>query len=393
MIVSAFNPDTSDLEKTYLSDFAGTGETVLKVKNNDRFIVGRRILIGQMSGEKSELGTVSAINPNKLAITLSPGLLFDHNADTSIFLLTYDKVRFYRRATQASAPSLQVTVDIDVDNIDGITRWDDTSSTTANWYQYSWYNSITDEESELSDPVQSTGYVRKNIGAIIDGVVRRVRDTSFNVLTFEEYIDIANEVGDDLITQAQKPYIFLKRSIKLDTVTGQNYIDILDQIPDFWKFDYVEVATVSAGEKRYREMLPLSFDQFQQRYNVSPSPASNTIVDIAFDNETSRLYFSPVAQDSLVEMFIFHYYKTFTELRSSGDIVETPNPTIYRYKLMAEYYAAKAEVDNQWMPLMQRYDNMYGNEIVKMQRVNRRDVGTPRSFRPPRAYRRRRYTL
>ena len=144
MIVSAFNPDTSDLEKTYLSDFAGTGETVLKVKNNDRFIVGRRILIGQMSGEKSELGTVSAINSNKLAITLSPGLLFDHNADTSIFLLTYDKVRFYRRATQVSAPSLQVTVDIDVDNIDGITRWDDTSSTTANWYQYSWYNSITD---------------------------------------------------------------------------------------------------------------------------------------------------------------------------------------------------------------------------------------------------------
>ena len=75
MIVSAFNPDTSDLEKTYLSDFAGTGETVLKVKNNDRFVVGRRILIGQMSGEKSELGTVSAINSNKLAITLSSGLL------------------------------------------------------------------------------------------------------------------------------------------------------------------------------------------------------------------------------------------------------------------------------------------------------------------------------
>lgn len=393
MIVSAFNPETDDLEKTYLSSFAATGATVLAVKNNDRFINLRKVLVGEMGGERAEIRTLSAVNANKLAVTVD-ALLFDHNADTTIYQLDYDKVRFYRRASANDAPVLQVTVDIDVDNVDNLTRWDDPNALTTYFYQYAWYNSVTDHESELSDPVQATGYERKSAGSIIDGVARRVRDTGFNVLTFDEYIDIMNEVGDDLITQAQRPYGFLKKTAVLNTVAGQNYIDVIGQVPDFWKFDYVEIdQQINGAGTNYKEVTPLTLEQFNQRYNNSSLLGSDQVRDVAFDEENKRLMVFPKPTNARTAKVILHYYKVFTPIVGSGDMVETPNPTIYRYKLMAEYYSAKSEADRQWSALAQKYEEKYGNEVVKMQRVNRLDVGTPRSFRSPRAYRRRRYTL
>ena len=392
MIVRAFNPETDDLEKTYLSSFHSAGETALAVKNNEDFVNLNKVLIGEMGGEKSEIRTLSAVNANKLELTVD-ALVFDHNADAPVYQLEYDKIRFYRRTSEAGTPTLQTTVDIDVDNEDGLTLWDDTSSLTTYYYQYAWYNSVTDDESELSDPVPATGYSRKTIGSIIDGVVRRVRDTGYSVLSFDEYIDIANEVGDDLITQAQRPYVFLKESVALDTVAGQNYID-LSTIEDFWKFDYVEIdQNISGATHNYKQVTPLSLEGWNQRYSNGALLSSDTVRDIALDDETHRLYIYPTPTAVRTAKVILHYYKTFTPLTSSGDIIETPNPTIYRYKLMEEYYSAKSEADRQWVTLAQKYENKYGNEVVKMQRVNRLDVGTPRSFRPPRAYRRRRYKL
>lgn len=393
MIVSAFNPETAELEKTYLSAFQDAADTVLAVKNNDGFAVNDFVLIGEMKGEKSEIRQVSAVNANKLAIT-TDALVFDHNADAPVYKMEYDKIRFYRRTSEGGTPTLQTTVDIDVDNDSGLTQWDDASALTTYWYQYAWYNSDTDEESELSDPVQATGYARKSAGSIIDGVVRRVRDTSYSVLAFEDYIDIMNEVGDDLITQAARPYTFLKSSVVLDTVSGQNYIDIAGQVADFWKFDYVEIdQNTSGATHNYKEVRPLSIEQWNQRYNNGSLAASDRLGDVAFDEQTKRLYVYPTPSNARTGKVILHYYKVFTVLTSSGDLVETPNPTLYRYKLMAEYYSAKAEADKQWQMLAQKYEDKYGNEVVKLQRSNRLDVGTPRSFRPPRAYRRRRYSL
>lgn len=392
MIVSAFNPETLDLEKTYLSTTQDEGDTALAVKNNDRFAVDDYILVGEMGGENSEIRQVTAVDPAKLTIT-TDALLFDHNSDTPIYKMEFNQVRFYRRTSEGATPTLQTTVDLDVDNEDSITRWDDPNALTSYWYQYAWYNSETDDESEMADPVQATGYNRKTAGAIIDGVVRRVRDTGYSVLSFDEYIDIMNEVGDDLITQASRPYTFLKESVELDTVLGQDYIDIAGQVPDFWKFDYVEIDQNTTGSANYKEVTPLSLEAWNQRYHNGTLLSDDRVRDVAFDDQTKRLYIYPTPRSARTGKVILHYYKTFTVLTGSGDMIETPNPTLYRYKLLAEYYSAKSEVDRQWMPLAQKYEDKYGNEVVKLQRTNRLDVGTPRSFRPPRAYRRRRYTL
>lgn len=393
MIIAAHNPETTDLEKTYLSSAVEFDDTDLPVKNNDLFVDNGKVLVGEMGGEQSEIRTVSDIAANGLQITVDQ-LDFDHDSDTPIYKLEYDQIRFYRRTSIGASPTLMATLDIDVDNADKVTRWDDTSSATAYFYQTSFYDSVNDEESDLSDPIQATGYERKTAGSIIDAVVRRVRDTGFNVLGFEEYIDIMNEVGDDLTNQAARPYTFLKKSVTLNTAADTNYIDLDEAVSDFWKFDYVEIdQNINGSGTNYKEVTPLSLEGFNQRYKNSALLKSDTVRDIAFDEETKRLYIYPTPQNARTGKVILHYYKTFTQIEKAGDLIETPLPNIYRYKLMAEYYSAKSESDRQWERLSQKYEEKYGNEVVKMQRVNRLDVGTPRSFRPPRAYRRRRYKL
>lgn len=392
MIVAGYNPETTNLEKTYLSQFIAKGVTSLPVKNNDRFISGRRILVGRMGDEQSELLLAGAINANKLAIAVGASL-FDHNADDPVYLLEWDQMRFYRRAGIGGTPTLQTTVDLDVDNADKVTKYDDTTSLSSHYYQTAFFNSITGTESDLSDPIQASGYDILSIGNIIDQVVRRVRDTGYSVLTVDEYLDIANEVGSDLITQAQKPYTFLKKSIALNTISGQNYIDVLAAVPDFWKFDYLEIGFNTGSSTRFSEGTPLSLEGWNQRYNNTPMLKQDNIRDFAQDDITKRIYIYPTPNTSQTGVVILHYFKKFTLLDTAGDLIETPNNLIYRYKLMAEYYAAKSEIDNQWARLSEKYESKYGNEIVKMQRVNRLDAGTPRSMRPPRAYRRRRYTL
>ncbi len=393
MIIAAHNPETTDLEKTYLSSGVEFDDTDLPVKNNEKFVNGDKVLVGEMGGEQSEIRTVSAVASNGLQITVDQ-LDFDHDSDTPIYKLEADQINFYRRTSIGAAPTLMATLDIDVDNADKITRWDDTSSATAYFYQTAFYNSVTDEESDLSDPIQATGYERKTAGSIIDAVVRRVRDTGFNVLGFEEYLDIMNEVGDDLTNQAARPYTFLKRSIVLNTAADTNYVDLDEQLDDFWKFDYVEIdQNINGSGTNYKEVTPLSIEGFNQRYKNSTLLKSDMVRDIAFDDETKRLYIYPTPANARTGKVILHYYKTFSQLEKAGDTIETPLPNIYRYKLMAEYYSAKSESDRQWERLAQKYEEKYGNEVVKMQRVNRLDVGTPRSFRPPRTYRRRRYKL
>lgn len=390
MKIKAYNPSTQDLEKTYISEYVDDAATTLPVKNNQNFADTLPILIGRMTDERSEIVFVDGTPAADGLDIPTTATEFPHNADDPVYLLDYDQVNFYRCTTIDGTYTLMQTYSIDVDNAEDITVWDDTGSLSSHWYKTSYSNSITLQESELSDPVQASGYATKTAGDIIDQVARRVRDQSYNVLTPDEYIDIMNEVGSDLITQAHKPYRFLKRIELFSTVADQNYIDLPE---DLWKFDHVFAAVTSGAYQRFGEMEPLSQEQFENRYDNNQTSPQDNIIDVAIDEINHRLLIYPTPATSQSNVIKLSYYKTFDEIESVGDIVETPNALIYRYKLMAEFYSAKSETDRQWAALATKYEGKYGNEIVKMQRVNRLDTGTPRSMMPKRYYKPRRYHL
>ena len=289
MIITAYNPETDNLEKTYISNYLDKDTTSFPVKNNDRFIADARVLVGRMNDERSELMTIDTVNSNKIELVMTDGSLFPHNSDDPIYLLDYDQVRFYRANSVNSTPMLMHTTDVDVDNAEGVTRWDDEDSLPTHFYWITYYNSVTFIETDYSDPIQATGPTTKSAAAIIDKVVRRVRDQSYNVLGPDEYIDIMNEVGDDLITQAHRPYRFLKKKALLNTTLNVAYVDLPD---DLWKFNHVFVSTSSGNYQRFDEVEVLSAEQFYNRYDNNQHTPQDNIIDVAIDRggcfETSR---------------------------------------------------------------------------------------------------------
>jgi hypothetical protein len=394
MLVTAFNPSTDNLEKTYIAQYTAEGVSSLTVTNTDRFTTTKAILIGRMGEERSELaqsGTVTA--PQTIALNAATS--FAHNGDDPVYLLKYNQVKFYSATSENGSYSLLATVDIDVDNSDGITRYEDTSGTDTTYYKVKYYNSVTTAISEYSDPVPATGYAGTTIGSVIEEVVSRVRDPEYTTLTREDYLAIARLVGDDLISQTLKPYRFLRAETVLNTVAGQNYINLATAVTDFWKFDYLTYdLTIGSYTETRRVSNPISEEHWIDKYESTNWPRSDEIRDIAVSDDGTKIYLGPTPKTSQTGKVNLHYFAKFDRIDSFGDVVQTPNTLIYRAKMMAEFYYAKAESDSQWLNLAQKYDQDYGNEMVKMQRFNRVDVGTPRSFAPKKVPgMRKRYTL
>ncbi len=107
---------------------------------------------------------------------------------------------------------------------------------------------------------------------------------------------------------------------------------------------------------------------------------SDNVSRVALDDETKRLLLKPTPRTGAVGAFRVWYYRELGAFENLTDEVLTPNTLIYRYKFMAEFYAAKAETDGSFGNLSTKYEQKYGNELMKLQRSNRKDVGTPRSF-------------
>ena len=380
MIITSYNPSTQDLEKTYLTQYHASGVSSFTVKNNQGFATTKAILIGGMGEERSEILSTNGVTGAN-TITTSAASKFAHNPDDPVYLLKYNQVKFYRATAIDGTYSLIATVDLDVDNADQVTRYDDTAGTSTSYYKVKFYNSVTTEESDFSDPIAATGHAETSAGKVIDVVVRRVRDTDYTVLSTDEYIDIANEVNDDLMTQAHRPYRFLKRSIELDTAAGVGYIDLSVAVPDFWKFNYLEYKwTVGGTTNIYSIDEPLSVEEFNKKYGSSTILDDDYLLDIAIDEDKNRILLGPAPKTAQTDVIVLHYYKRFTTITSTTDTLETPTTLVYKYKMLAEHYSARSEADSKWDRLSTKYENKYGNEVVKMQRTNRLDTGTPRSF-------------
>lgn len=153
MIVSAHNPETDHLERTYLTTSHAAGLSALLVKNNDKFVTNKRILIGEMGHERSEIRTTIAPT-GTTQVNTSAVTSFAHDADDPLMVLDYDQIAFYRAATKEGVYSLVTTVAMDVDNADGVTRYDDTAGAASDYYKVKYVNSLSLEDTEFSDPIK-----------------------------------------------------------------------------------------------------------------------------------------------------------------------------------------------------------------------------------------------
>lgn len=381
MNIVAYNPETNYLEKSYLGKSYASGVSAVLIKNSNKFAAGQKVLIGSMGRERSEILTVNGTGLTATNLPFTTNTVFPHDADDPVFVLDFDKVRFYRSTTgQNGVYSVLATVDMDVDNADNATYYDDVNALTSYWYQVSYYDSVNSEESDRTDPMAAGGYTKKQLGFMIPKVAKEVGDAEFIEVDLDTYISWMNDINSDLITQAKRPYRFLKTSASLNADADASVAPFPD---NFWKVNYIEVNEIGPASSRvYR---PTKVSMTQALTNLDLYTLGGDYVDgIAVDDETESLVFFPKARVQRLNAFTLHYYKDFDDFTSLADVVETPNTLVYKLGLKREYYMLKADSDTKYFTKAKDYDQRYQAEVMKLQREKNIMADGPTGMSPDR---------
>lgn len=381
MNIVAYNPEIKHLEKSYLGKSYGSGVNAFLIKNSNKFSAGKKILIGEMGRERSEILTVNGTGLTATNLPTTGNSVFPHDADDPVYVLEFDKVRIYRSTTgENGVYSLLTTIDIDVDNPDNATYYDDANALTTYWYQVCYYDSVDSEESERTPPMAASGYKKKQMGSIIPQVAKDVGDPDFIDVQVEDWLAWANDINDDLLTQAKRPFRFLKTSIDLDVEEGDSTADFPE---NFWKINYIQVHEygASGSERIYRPRDFASLTSAQAQLELY-TLGGDYVDGVAIDDENENLVFYPKARAQRLNAFTLHYYKTFEEFTSLADFVETPNALVYKLGLKREYYMKKADDDNKYIGKAKEYDQKYNAEATKLQREKGIFADGPRGMKP-----------
>lgn len=379
MKLTVANPLTTNLEKSYLTSSYSAGVTTININNNDRFLPSQKIMVGEMGHERTEVVTISTVTSPGTTFTLTgSGLVFAHDADTPVYVLKYDRVHFYRSVTGITgAYTLLADVAMDVDNANLSTIYDDTAGLTAYYYEVSFYGTYDTTETSLSDPIPGTGYPRGTAGYLINEVFAELGDMTQQNMSVDETINLINEVNDDLISQSRRPYRFLKTSQLLNITGGNPRVSLPTNLTKFDRMLYTNVF-----DQRTDSYRRISMDEMEYINYDNTTIPTDQMLYIAIDESTNELFLFPTPVSNATGGIKLFYWRKFNPVTSLAAVLETPNTRIYKLFLMGRYYRKRAVKEPDYMAISQQYLSDYNTEIVKLQRSNKIDIGTPQSLKP-----------
>ncbi len=392
MLIPVFNIETDGLEKSYLTDPYSAGTTSIEVKNSNRFAANDRIMIGEMGKEKTEIVTVSSVNANGTTMVIG-ATKFSHSADDPVYKMTFDQVKYYRASSSGGSFSVISTQDMDVDNADLTTKYDDTSGTASNYYKFTFYHSVSTLESAFSDEIQGSGWRREQVGRIVDEILQEVGDQNELNVSRNELLGYFNDVNDDLLINVSKPYDFLRTRTTLTRTASAITLDFPTDSNGkvtMWKFDRMDYnytdTTTDPDTDQMSTIMYMQEEEFRNTYPDIEITSSNTDDDkpvaITLDTAVNKFRYWPASTTTIANAFYLYYWKYFTEINSEGDIIETPTPKIYKLYAKGMYYRKRAVQEPSYNSTADRYFADYQIEKARYKGVDSMNKGTPRGFRP-----------
>ena len=201
----------NDAEVLVLDANASATDTTLTVKSIIGAAVNNILFIREIGNEKAEIiATHAATSPSGNTVTLASGLVEDHPANTKIYIIRADTVRFYHAATEidANASDTGLTALAAAQAIDPtmqVNIYDD-SAKSSGFYYWRFIDSVNSVNLLYSDPIPwnqvSPRFARDEVGFILESV-RKDLDEDWNQkftkqMAIEEVNKCLKFMGDKL---------------------------------------------------------------------------------------------------------------------------------------------------------------------------------------------------
>lgn len=383
MLITAYNPETENYEKSFLTSAISAGVTTLNVKNNQKFALNDRIMIGEQGREKTEIVTVTGAVSAGQVLTIG-ATTFAHEADDPVYILRFDQVNFYRSTSESGEYTLVSGVALDVDNENLTTSYDDATGTSSSWYKVTFSHSITTQASALSDAMQGTGYDVDQVGYLLDEVLMEIGDPEEKTTSKNMIINDLNECNYDLTSRVSRPYSFLHTRTTLSTVADNETVDFPELSSGkeaMWKFDRMDyLYTDDNGDTILYPVRVISAEEFRYRFQDTDPTPDDQLQLIALDTAVGKFRLYPTPETSQAGALYLNYWKHFDTINSSGDRFETPNSRVYKLFCLYKHYERKGRDDSSFMNLANTHQTNYEREAARLVMTNHRDSGSPRGF-------------
>lgn len=188
------------LESTELSSDAVSGQAALTVANNQNFAANNHVVIGTLGGDYLEKILVLSV-AGTTTITATANLSRTHTKYAPVKKLYGNKIRIYRSANvNGSAPAdgdfaELATIDIDFDQAQS--SYTDNNGSSDYWYKFTYYNSVADSETPLSDSNAVRGGGYGNYASLES--IRKEAGLQGNSYITDELIDEKRQAAQALI--------------------------------------------------------------------------------------------------------------------------------------------------------------------------------------------------
>src|SRR5690606_12533441 len=151
---------------------------------------------------------------------------------------------------------------------------------------------------------------------------------------------------------------------------------------DTYKVDRIQYNRTDGITDRTDNYRILDIQEFEYMDWDNDYGVTDDLVYLALDDTTNEIVLWPTPETSQNDIIKVFYYAYPEQLTAMNQKFQTPTSRIYKLYLLAKYYRKRAVKEASYINISDRYYNDYTSEIVKMQRANKFDIGTPQSMKP-----------
>lgn len=343
-IISFRHPE-SIRKTTRLTSSVSAAATTINVRSTDSLSANDYIILGDIGNEKTEIVKISTVDSaTQLTIAATS---YIHDRNDLVSYTPYDQIRFYSGSAEDTAAASRTAqgdaIDLEVEdlvteaNISGI-------SSGYMWSRY--YNSTTGSYSSWSSSVPVSGFLESSLRFIIDRVRTRTQEKTEDLLSDDDYMNMAKECSDEIET-VRKNWSFVQTSTDFDVTAAIQTYSVPSDLAGYesiasvyFGYDNEDLEYIDMKDFRYKmRSMPKTFTTAQiisgaTSISVKDTSAFGTGGTLVLGGDTSVTFGDATDKAFTSVTGVTATHATATEVFRSGDLDQPDYYTMWNNEFL-----------------------------------------------------------